>query len=271
MARLSAAVAFALALLLAGCSQKNGPADAANAFFKLIGEGKAQQAYDSTTFAFQAQQNAKYFEQTAKELDFTNFASTHWEAPEIKDDVATLSGEVIMKSGKSERMVITLKRESGAWRIFTIKRPRDMVVGAQANLFSGVGKSIAFSAPVDRAVPDTKTLNGMVTRTLLEFDDAVQRKSFDDFYADVSRAWQKRLTVGQLQRTFQPFIDKQVTIAGIRGLEPKYDREPFIGTDGLLTVSGSYPTQPYRVVFSMKFTYELPQWRLYALEVTLMN
>ncbi len=166
---------------------------------------------------------------------------------------------------------MNLTDESGAWRIFSIKTPRDLQTGVAANVFGTVGKGTGFAAPVDRPVPTEKAVREMTLETLLAFDAAIQKGAFDDFFAQTSKAWQQQLTIGQLQRTFQPFIDKKVTLAGVRELEPVFDQPPYLNTDGLLVVSGHYPTQPYRVVFSMKFIYQLPKWRLFGIEVNLQK
>ncbi len=257
------------AFAFASCEKKNDPAEAATAFFQQIGNGQLEEAYDSAAFGFKAQQNTKLFAQTAKEMALTEFASASWSAPEIEDRTAKVTGEVTTKNGAKIPLVLTLSDESDAWRIFSIKKPRDVETGVTANIFGAVGKGASFAGAVDRTLPPEPIVKDLVLETLLAFDDAIRAGSFEDFYAQTSKLWQGQLTVGQLQRTFQPFIDKKISLAGVRELEPVFDQPPEVNTEGLLIVSGYFPTKPYRVIFSLKYTYELPKWRLFGIDVKL--
>jgi len=80
---------------------------------------------------------------------------------------------------------------------------------------------------------------------------------------------QKEIGASKLQRAFQPFIDQQIDLSAIKMLEPKFDAPARVNTDGLLFVSGEFPSKPYRVIFSLKFMYELPKWKVFGLDVTM--
>ena len=108
------------------------------------------------------------------------------------------------------------------------------------------------------------------------FNDAVQRRSFAQFYNNVSYSWQQQLTLHQLQRAFQPFIDKKVNLGALRTLQPVFDSPPSVDADGILMVMGHYPPQPYvgkegtfKVYFTLRYTYELPKWKLLGIDVQL--
>ena len=80
---------------------------------------------------------------------------------------------------------------------------------------------------------------------------------------------EKEIGASRLHRAFQPFIDKEVDLSGVTTRKPIFDGPPQVTTDGLMVVTGHYPTEPYRVAFSMKFMYELPKWKLFGLDVSL--
>ena len=258
-----------LALTLAGCSKKADPTAAARTFFELIAAGKAAEAYESATYGFKAQQTDKFFEQTAKELDLVNFASMTSEAAEVERNSAKLKIEMTTKAGKKIPLLLTLVDERGAWRVHAIRSPKSTETGLSANLFGTVGKGTAFVDALNRPMPDAKEINKLIETHLLMFDEAVQEGSFDRFYGRVSRAWQGQLTKGQLTREFQPFIDKKVSLAAIRGKEPVLDAPATLTTDGLVIAKGYYDTKPLRVLFTLKFIYELPKWRLFGMDVSI--
>lgn len=258
-----------LAVLLAGCAKKSDPAAATRTFFELIAAGKAADAYESATESLKAQQNDKFFAQTVKELDLVNFASMTNETPEIDRNSAKLRLEMTTKTGKRMPLIVTLVDERGAWRVHTIRTPKSMETGISANLFGAAGKGTTFGDTLNQPAPDAQEVNRLIETHLLMFDEAIQQGSFDEFYERVSRGWQKQLTKGQLTREFQPFIDKKISLAGIRGREPVMEEPVSVTTDGLVITKGYYDTRPFRVLFTLKFIYELPKWRLFGMDVSI--
>jgi len=267
--RLAAAwLVWVLSALLSGCGHQTDPIAAAQKFFALIEQNKTREAYESSAFAFQAQQSLKAFEATVREQELGQFASAKWEPPEMEGSLAKLRAEI--ENGEKKRgLVVTLNREGGEWRTFSIRTPRSVQTGLGANLFGSVGKTASFVEGVDRPVPDDKAARALALEALLLFNDALQKKSFEDFYTEVSKAWQKQLTVGQLNRAFQPFIDHGVNLAGIEKVEAVFEEAPTVTSDGLLVLTGHYPTEQYRVLFTVRFIYELPRWKLFGIDVTL--
>ncbi|HYR57570.1 MAG TPA: hypothetical protein VEO95_03025, partial [Chthoniobacteraceae bacterium] len=232
--------------------------------------GQTEQAYAGAAFGFQAQQTERAFAQVVKEMDLTQQDALAWEPPEIAGHQATVRVEVTAKSGRKLPFVITLVDESGAWRVHSLRSP-GRVAGRTENRFTLVGKGAAFSDAQSQRMPDEQEIRQMVLQSLAKFDEAIQRKSFAEFYAGVSAAWQKQLTVGQLERAFQPFIDAGVRIGGLKDAEMKLDGPPAINSDGVLVVNGHFHTAPYQVYFSMKFMYDLPRWKLFGLDVNLQH
>lgn len=265
-------VAF-LACLLAfgGCEKKGDPTLAAKKFFALLAGGNTAQAYAGAAFGFQAQQTEKAFVQTVREMGLVEQESVACDLPEITDDQAKVRVEVTGKSGRKMALVVTLVHESGAWRVHSLRTPAGAGGTRTENRFTLVGKGAAFSDAQSQPLPDEKEIRELVLRTLASFDQAVQQKSFADFYRDTATAWQKQLTVGQLERAFAPFIKAGVRIGGLRDAELQLDGPPAINSEGVLVVNGHLNTAPYRVFFSMKFVYELPRWKLFGLDVNLQQ
>jgi len=261
---------FALLVLAwSGCQKAPDPAASARQFFELIASGRTQTAWQSAAFGLQAQRSAVVFEATAKEMGLTEYAGGDWQAPEIDGKTAKVRVTVKTRTGLELPLIITLNQEAGAWRVYSIRQPPNEKTGVSENRFTLIGKIPAFTDAVTQPVPPEAEVRQIVQDNLLRFNDAIVAQSFDAFYDSVSAKWQDQLTKGQLQRAFQPFIDKKVTLDGIRNIAPVFDNPPTVGTDGLLLVSGHYPTKPYRVHFALKLLYELPTWKLFGLDVNL--
>jgi len=174
-------------------------------------------------------------------------------------------------SASSIPLIVTLVKQSGDWRVFSLRSPPSQETGISENRFSLVGKAPSFADAVTKPMPPENEIRQLVRENLLHFNEAIMSKSFDAFYDSVSAHWQEQLTKGQLQRAFQPFIDRNISIANIANATPVFDEPSAVNSEGLLVVTGHYDTQPYRVQFAMRFFYELPAWKLFGLDVNLVK
>jgi hypothetical protein len=267
--RTSLLLLLLLTLAFGGCQKKPDPVSSTRRFFELVASGQAATAYESAAFGFQAQRSAAVFEAAAKEMGLADYASAEWETPEIEGPSAKLNVRVKTRAGKEFPLIVTLNDESGAWRIFSLRSPPSETTGLSENRFSLVGKTPSFTDSVPQPIPPDAEQRQLVRENLLRFNESIASKSFDSFYDSVSRKWQDQLTKGQLQRAFQPFIDKRVNLAEVAKLDPIWNSAPLLSPDGLLRLSGYYPTEPYRIHFELKFLYELPNWKLFGIDVNL--
>lgn len=258
------------ALLLSGCAKKGDPSEAAKAFFQQLSAGEASRAYAEAAFGFQAQQTEKAFVQRVKEMGLSNQDVMEWRVPEILDKEATLNVDLTAKDGRKQSFVVVLVYESGAWRVHSLRSPKGSGSRTE-NRFTLVGKGAAFSDSQSQPLPEEREIKQLILRTLEKFDEAVQQKSFTDFYSSVAVAWQKQLTVGQLERAFQPFTNAGVRFGGLNEAEMQFDGPPTINSEGILVINGHFHTAPYQVYFNMKFVYELPRWKLFGLDVNLQR
>lgn len=276
---------FCSLAILSGCSKPMEPVQTATTFFEQIGKNKAKEAYDSTAFAFQANLSLKSFESMMKTIGLTdNMPICTWNKPVTKDGDVSLEGNVTCAVGPRIPVSMTLTREHGRWCILKLH------TGAQpgkftkdtGNRFTVIGKGVAFNDAANQPLPSEKVLRQIVEDDLVLFNDALQRHSFAIFYNSVSYSWQQQLTLKQLQHAFQPFIDKKINLGQLRSLTATFDVPPAIDPDGLLVLVGHYPPQPsltgtteanptgmFRVYFTLRYTYELPKWKLLGIDVQL--
>jgi hypothetical protein len=290
--------ACAALFIVVACGKKSDPAAEARLFFERIAAGQTKEAYESAAFAFKAQQSQKAFEATVREQGMAPFAQATWQAAQMEADTAKVRADLTEKSGATAAIIVTLVEESGAWRVFSIHRPKGSGEGANAagNLFGSIGKVSGFKEAIDRPLPDPKGVEALVRESLMTFNDAVQEKSFDDFFDTTAKRWQHQLanpdkverdpeaaaqrplrpgekSVGaaRLQRAFQNFMDADVNLAGIKDVPVALDAPAIINSDGLLVVAGHFPTTPFRVVFSLRYIYEVTKWKLFGIDVNLVK
>ena len=258
-------------ILAVGCRHEADPAAAAKLFFAQLADRRLDVAFNGSSFFFRMEQSAREFEAAVRDMGLAGSKIVTAESPTIARNTAKLRVELRAADGREFPLIVALNHERGAWRIFSVKSPVDIETGIAENRFSRFGKSRDVTKALDRGVPEERVIRAMAKEALLQFNDAIQQKSFEDYYEGVARAWQRQLTLGMLTRTFQAFIDQRTNLAAIKETEAVLEPAPHIDSDGLLIVSGSYATKPHRVRFSLKFFYEMPNWRVFGLDVNLYN
>ena len=116
-------------------------------------------------------------------------------------------------------------------------------------------------------VPTNKELKKLTLDSLLLFNAAIQTKNFETFYGKIAKLWQKDTNPEELLRAFKPFVDMGMNIAPIAKVQPTFEGTPGVNEDGLLVIKGSYPTQPNKVFFELKYVDEDGSWKLVGIHV----
>jgi hypothetical protein len=225
---------------------------AADEFLVAVGEGRIQEAYQMTSPSFRQVQTEEEFAQTATQLGLNEFASATWTSRSVKNDVATLEGTVTNTTGGKNPLTVSLIREGERWRVLSFT---GAVAGGSAE-------------PAKKPMPEDDELKAMVSTTLADFGAAVRAENFESFYESTARLWQSQTSAEELQKTFQPFLDQQVDLAEVEGIDPVFDNPPTIDEDGVLLLTGYFPTESARVEFEVSYVYEHPDWKLIGLAVS---
>ena len=186
-------------------------------------------------------------------MGITNWASSSWSSRKFENDIGELNGTIKTKSGGSIPLKMDFVKENGQWKIARCSTPPAGLQGSTAK----------------PSIPSQADLKRLATESLLDFNQAVRTKDFVPFHAKLSAPFKTQKTAQDLRGIFQSFIDSEVDIAGIADLTPVWEPPPAINDDGVLVLTGHYPTTPMRVLFSLKYLDENKVWRLVGIEVNL--
>lgn len=268
--------AFIILLLFAACSSrpKNDPADAANAFFQLLSAGKTNDAYASASFSFQASQSLNGFEQTVHELGLNDYSAITWTHRELAEKEASLTGEITRKNNAKVPVAVSLVNEAGRWKLFTLRTSGQGDAPPTENHFTMIGRgSDANDIYSQRKIPPQPELVALARSVLLKLNDSIKKKDFTDFYESVSNTWRNQmgLSKSRMERTYQPFIDAGVTMDDVATVDPVFTEPPLINSTGVLVLNGFFPTSPNRVRFKIELIYEMPEWKLFGIDVALIK
>jgi hypothetical protein len=189
-----------------------------------------------------------------KGYDISNIAKSE---PAFDEPAKIDSNGVLALSGsyptKPNKVIFKLKylQEKSAWKM----------VGINVQVLPFVEKT--------GPLPTEKEAVRLAGDSLLAFNKALQAKSFDGFYQKIAKLWQAQTTAAKLKETFQVFLAQDADISGVENVEPTFDAKPAINSDGFLVLKGSYPTQPSKVFFELKYVYEDETWELVGINVNL--
>jgi hypothetical protein len=248
---LGAVVVLAVAVVLFVFSLTRGAVKSADDFLALLGEGKVDAAYGMTSATLRSQQTLPSFSQTVQELGLTDYSSVRWSSREVKGDRAQLEGSVKTRAGGKIPLTVDLVKEANGWKVIYVSASRAGVTTEQAG----------------KALPSEEATKRLTLDSLLAFNQAVQTNDFALFHGQISRLWQEQITPEKLAQTFADFVNKQIDISGIKGVDPILTEAPTINSDGLLILEGYYPMRPSRVTFRLKYIYEHPAWKLFGIKV----
>ena len=248
---IAGALGLIIIIILLAFGLTRGAVTSGENFLGLIGSGKIAAAYESASATLKSQQTVESFTQSVKDLGLTDYASASWSSRETKNDRANLEGSVKTRAGGKIPLNMELVKESGTWKVIYLSAPQSGVAVEQGA----------------KQLPTDEKSKALVLDSLLDFNRAIQDKSFDGFHTKISRAWQEQITADKLKEVFQQFIDKKMDISGIKTVEPVLSEPPQINSNGLLVLKGYYPTHPLKVNFELKYIYEHPAWKLFGINV----
>lgn len=251
-------VLFVLGVVGIAMFLTKGAADAGKNFLAEIGEGKVTEAYDSASPSFKSQQSVEQFEDIVKKLGLADFASVSWSSRSTENDRGTLDGSVTTKSGGKIPLHMELIKESGVWKVYSLGAPE---AGAT------IEKPAASGASNSKTVPSEEKLKAMTLKSLMVFNDSVKANDFKPLHDECTTAFRKQISAEKLAEAFKSFVDQQVDIAPIQNLEPAFDPAPAINDDGILLIKGSYPSEPKKVYFELKYAQESGDWRIQGIDV----
>jgi len=64
-------------------------------------------------------------------------------------------------------------------------------------------------------------------------------------------------------------MDAKTEFGDIKEVSPVLDEAPIIDNDGILIVSGYFPTQRMNLKFILRYIYEHPEWKLFGVRVSI--
>jgi Sec-independent protein translocase protein TatA len=243
-------VAVIVGLALLGT---RGLPQAADAFFRLIGQGQTHAAYLATAREFQAATTEAEFQDFLKTTALAEFESAAWSSRTIAQGVGKLEGTVILRGGSRIPVNLDLVKEGGGWKILAVRK-------ADAGLVK---------AATEKGVPPQAEQQRLATDAIVALGEAIKGDDFAGFYVRVSKLWQSQTKPEELRAAFESFIEKKIDLTTVKEETPVFSDKPAIDEEGALHLDGYFTVKPAPVKFKLKFIYEHPDWKLISVNVNM--
>jgi hypothetical protein len=222
-------------------------ADAANDFLSLVGQGKTPEAYASTGSVLRAQNDEASFTAAVKQLGLTDYVSSSWNHRNIENQSGSVEGTVTTKSGTAPAKV-ELVYEQGKWRVAALHY---------------AGRDLADLMVLQ--IPADEEQRRLAAEALEDLDQAVQAKDFTAFYAKISEKWRQQTSAQDLQKAFQPLIDKGADLGLAKDVLLQFNPPARINPQGLLVLEGDYQARnAQKMHFKLEYIHEATGWKLFG-------
>lgn len=225
----------------------------ADQFFTLVREGKAKDAYLSTTREFQAATPEENFMAFLKSSTIADYEGATWSSRSVSNKIGDLEGSIKTRAGGIIPVKLKLIKEDGKWKIHAIEKAA-----------AGLVKTSA-----EPTVPAEDDLKAMTSRSVLLLARAINSKDFSEFYNATAKVWQSQTTVEALKETFIKYVEHNIDLTIVEAYSPEFSEKPSVDESGRLILKGYYPTQPSRLSFTIKFIRQESEWKLVGIYVSL--
>jgi hypothetical protein len=116
-------------------------------------------------------------------------------------------------------------------------------------------------------VPNDNSVLVLIQTTLIALNQANATSNYTVFRELGSPDFQTGNSTAKLAEIFANLRQKNIDMSAILLLKPKLLSKPMIDPEGMLRVTGFFPTHPFQVNFDLLFQPAEAQWRLFGISV----
>jgi hypothetical protein len=249
------------AILVAVFLLTGGVTKSADAFFTLIRDGKAKDAYLSASREFQASASEDAFATFLKDSSIADYESATWSSRSVTNNIGELEGSIKTRAGAVVPIKIKLVKEDGRWKIHAIEK-------AAAGLVKTPAETRPPETPSgDATVPPEDELKAMTSASIQLLARAIKAKDFTEFHQATAKIWQNQVTPESLMESFKSYIEQGADLTIVKDMTPEFQEKPSIDEKGILVLKGAYPTRPSILNFTIKYIRQDSEWKLVGIFV----
>ena len=220
--------------------------DATNAFFDSVKSNNIDKAYDALSDGFKANTSKHDLMTFIEENSLADYRDASWSSRSIESGSGEISGAITTRNGGTVPLTIGFVKEQDGWKIYSMQKPRaglqDESGGAQ--------------------LPAEEKLVELARHSMHAFALSVNDRNMQKFHNHISNLWQQQFSIKDLDNAFNAFYVAGVDLTVLDQMSPQFSHKPEINSNGVMVISGLYPTQPNQLHFEQKYIYEGLGWKL---------
>ncbi len=117
------------------------------------------------------------------------------------------------------------------------------------------------------AIPQPETLVILIRTTLIALNQANQTGNYAVFHALAAPGFQAAATADQLIQSFAPLRAANLDLSPVAVVTPELNQAPVFTKEGLLRLTGRFPTKPVQINFDLAFQPNAGRWLMTGLAV----
>lgn len=225
----------------------------ADEFFLAVKGKDMDKAYSYLSEDFQTNTTKSDLQKYLEANSMSNFKEASWESRSINGGRGDLTGSITTESGGVVPITLSFVKGESGWKIYSIQKPS-----------SGIQEE-----SVSSEVPSEQELVQLVNQSMNVFAESVNERNMVKFHSYVSALWQQQFTTEKFDEAFGSFYDLGLDFTLLRNYSPQFSSKPTIDEDGVLLISGHYPTQPNKVYFTQKYIFEGLGWKMVGFNINI--
>ena len=226
----------------------------ADRFFAKVANKNIESAYQDTSDAFRQATSLSELEQFFVSSKINQYKQASWSSRSVQNGAGQLLGIITTKDDSEIPLRVEFVKQGGAWKI------QGIFLNHQ-----NASKTLPGIPPSnDEAVK-------MVRSAMKVFGAAVDGRDMRAFHEFISSLWKEQYTIEMLEEAYKPLYDIEARFEVLNNLLPVFDSQPEIAQDGILEISGYYPTNPSRLFFWQRYVMEGGEWKLLGLRVNIRD
>lgn len=258
---ISAFFGFIALIVVAALFMTSGLVDSADAFFAAIKQKDMVTAKTYLAEDFKKSTDEAAFNQFLNNSALLNFKESSWSNRETNNGRGTLEGEITTESGGVVPIKLSFVKENDEWKIYAIQK---IAAGLQTEQPASETTKPAEPTPTNN-IPDTNTQTTMVKQAMSDFLVSVKAKDMTHFHSTLSKLWQEQYSIEKLNEAYKPVTDNKADWSVLNSVTPSINAKK--DENGLMVLTGTYPTKPSRVEYEQSYIYENGAWKLISFSI----
>ncbi|WP_295387094.1 hypothetical protein [uncultured Thiodictyon sp.] len=245
-----------------------GMVDTADGFFTAVRQDDMTKARTYLAEGFKARTDEQALKAFLDQSALTRFKATSWSNRQMSGGRGELEGTITTDTGGTLPIKLTFVKEGDTWKIFELGKP---AAGLQtANAAPNAPPEQAAAVNFSASSPPVQEQGGalaLVKQSMHDFTVSAEKKSMEHFRDSVSKLWREQVTSVQLDEAFKPLTESGADWTVLDGFDPILSSDGTIDKDGVLLLTGYYPTKPSQVYFEQRLIREGDAWKLIGFKV----